>query len=229
MSTEKQAPFQWGLVGERASIRPVNPNDSDELNRLIIMEQWEEARWCVGSPIQTEIGMYSWINGLKRSNHTTIFAISGNNHSPESERLRLQGWVQLSGEYQSYLVARLNLNESYIPNPCPVEVSYMRYPSAQPHQIASALRQVCALVLRADLLSDPTSSPQRNMFARVDPRNSNSQHVLAAAGFELHSLGTIYDPRDKKKDNSLLYLLNWSKLQDILHDKADPFFLMMTK
>jgi hypothetical protein len=108
------------------------------------------------------------------------------------------------------------------------EISYAKYPPSAGHQVASAVRQGCVLLLGK--LKSRGFYPCVAILGCSNPdENPDSLRVLKSACFD--PIGTAkekpegiikYHEQDKGLDS--VWLLNWNTLHHKLREKAAPHF-----
>ena len=211
----------WGVVGEIAALRKINTRDPVDLERY-----WETNTstppGLMVADINTleELADNAKLNG-RREGFT--FAISGTSREEKGE---FQGFVLFTADYQDTLRAKIHATSLFVfPNDIALwEISYAKYPSAAPHQVASGVRQGCVLLVRK--LGTAGFYPRVAIIACVGPdENPGSVQVLRSACFDpIGSVkekpaGIIRYEQDAPGMDSV-WLLNWNVLNYQLRQRA---------
>lgn len=217
--------FDWGIVGETAALRKINTRDPVDMERY-----WETntstAPGLMVADITTleELAENAKVNG--RSEGFT-FAISGTSAEETGE---FQGFVQFTSDSRNGLRTKIEETGLFIfPKDVALwEISYAKYPPSAPHQVASAVRQGCVLLVRK--LKAVGFYPRVAMIGCVGAdENPTSVQVLKSACFE--PIGSVrekpegiihYDQAAPGLDS--VWLLNWNVLNHKLREKAAPYF-----
>ncbi len=219
--TKRPDVIDWGIVGENAALRQINTRDPVDIARY-----WETNR-SVGQglmvdDIETEEEL---VENAKYNGRTLgfTFAISGTFGEETGE---FQGFVQFTQE--DALGAKVEATGlfHFLKDVAIWEVSYAKYPPSAPHQVASAVRQGCVLLLGR--LKQRGAYPRIAILGSIDPlENPGSLRVLASACFDPIATdkdaprGIIqYDEQARALDS--VWLLNWNQLQHRLREKAAP-------
>lgn len=209
------------MIGQKSAIDHIVPDDAEDFFRIQTIDK--EAENMNGEKMSLS-ELKEWAKGL-RDWH--IFAVRGTPRSVSdpSEIGELQGWIQ------SYYIYDYNVDimkkEGMIPKDIPsevgiYEVSYAKYPGAEPHQISAALRQaLLTLAIEFEDKDKRKKASYKRPFlirATVDPHNQESIRVLESSGFV--QVGKMYysnEPEDQKSKD-LVYLLDWNRLYSILDE-----------
>jgi hypothetical protein len=139
-----------------------------------------------------------------------------------------QGFVQLTSDKGDDLRNRIERTGLFKFSASVViwEISYAKYPPAAPHQVSSAVRQACVLLLRKEKLRG--LYPCIAIVGSSNPdENPASLKVLASACFDPVG-ATKEEPKgiihydDRSKDLDSIWLLNWHALHHKLREKAAP-------
>ena len=217
--------IDWGIVGENSALRQINTGDSVDLERY-----WE-TNHSVGAGLMVddietpeELVENAKVNGRRRGFTFAISGISG------EETGEFQGFVQLTLDQEDELRDKIEQTGLFkFSNDVVIwEISYAKYPPAAPHQVVSAVRQACVLLLRKEKL--------RGFYPRVaiigsshPDENPASVKVLTSACFD--PIGTTkekpvgiirYDEHSEGLDS--VWLLNWNAVHYKLREKAAPHF-----
>jgi hypothetical protein len=221
LSKKRPDVVDWGTVGETAALRRINTGDPVDLERY-----WETnqsvGQGLMVDDIETmeELVANAQLNGRGFGFTFAISARAGN------ETGEFQGFVQFTEEKElGEKIAETGLF-TFFQDIAVWEVSYAKYPGAAPHQVASAVRQGCVLLLGK--LETHGVYPRLAIIGATDPyRNPDSVRVLIGACFEpIGSLsdqpaGIIqYDEQASALDS--VWLLNWNRLHHKLREKAAP-------
>lgn len=206
---------QWGTVGEKSSIREIDPTDRIDVQRIFdIDRQANVLKFMAGDP-KTERESIDWANL-----EVHMFAVSGAEGVAKDEQGELQGWIWFQKDAKERLEKAQNqglVTLSY--GAQLLEVSFARYEKAENGQMASGLRQACQKIWTDSVREDSNERPNIVVTAYADPENEASINVLESAGFVARG-DVIYDPKQSIKSD-VLYVLNWSLLDTIVHEKAD--------
>lgn len=207
---------QEGTVGEKSTIREIDPTDRIDVRRIFdIDRQAGVLKFMVGDP-KTERESIDWANL-----EVHMFAVSGAvENAPAGEKGELQGWIWFTRDEKERLEKAQNeglITLSY--GAQLLEVSFVKYDKAEAGQMASGLRQACHKIWLDNAREDTNGRPNIVVTAYVDPENESSINVLESAGFVAKG-DVIYDPKQSIKSD-VLYVLNWSLLDTLVHEKAD--------
>ncbi len=217
--------IDWGCVGENAALRAVNTGDPIDMDRYWRTNQSVGPGLMVDD-IETEEELVSAAKFNGRSLGFTL-AISAV-HGPETGEF--QGFVQFVLDPGDALRKRIEETGLFCFSKGVVvwEVSYAKYPPAAPHQVASAVRQGCVLLLRK--LRTVGFYPHVAIIGSTDPvENPASVQVLKSACFDPISTSKdkpegIMKYNDEAKTLDSVWLLNWNLLHHVLRSKAAPDF-----
>lgn len=234
MEQPQEIRYQEKIAGETAAIRRIRGNDSEEFKRLAEIDkdpnriQWFESRpddYVVMN--STELRAFA-----QESNKHLLFIVSGSEQVSSEEKYKLQGWIKVNPDAEDRIRQIKERKPIELPEATKlemVEISYARHPDASPHQMASAVRQVCvklaSMMSNADKLSSTSYAElYKNIIVTAyvldkEPPNTASINVLRSAGFE--EKGKIrYDAYMEKDDR--LFVLNWDTLFQKISQKVDP-------
>ena len=217
--------IDWGIVGETVALRKINTRDPVDMERY-----WETnkstAPGLMVDDILTreELAENAKVNG--RSEGFT-FAISGTSGEETGE---LEGFVQFTSDRGNGLRAKIEETGRFVFLKDAVlwEVSYAKYPPSAPHQVTSAVRQGCVLLVRK--LKAGRFYPRLAIVGCVGPdENPASLQVLKSACFD--PIGSVREePEGIIQYNQAapgldsVWLLNWNALNHKLREKAAPCF-----
>lgn len=207
---------QWGTVGEKSAIREIDPTDRIDVQRVFdIDRQANVLKFMVGDP-KTERESIDWANL-----DVHMFAVSGAEGVAKDEQGELQGWIWFARDEKERLERAQDQGLlTLVEDAELLEVSFAKYDSASPGQISSGLRQACERIAGLRVSDEDNNfSPDTVITAYVSPQNTDSIHVLEASGF-VPKGEIIYDPAENSEPD-ILYILDWYKLNSILHEKAD--------
>lgn len=147
-----------------------------------------------------------------------FFGVAGTEEVDPKEIGKLQGWIEVFEVNRQRIKGTTLFNEIKDDSTI-LEIAYGKDPNAPPHQMASAVRQVCIKMSRIDALMhqdlEHITHPQMTIVANVLPSNEKSKQVLLAAGFEPAKKDqsvTSYSPYD-------IYVLKWDILEAIEVEK----------
>lgn len=201
-------------------IRPVNVNDSEEMARVVEIEDDPlRIRWFYNNPSdyhkKSPQELVDFLTNTKGND--LVFAVFGD---PKREDIRilnesnkLQGLVYVNPETdfrRDELKKLFPIDESKLT----LEVSYAKRNSALGGQMGKGVRQVCRQLAGLNNNYD-RKNIIINAYIMTDERGTNEPSVklLEASGFE--ETGRIfYDPSIKDPDR--LFTLNWDKLDQLL-------------
>jgi hypothetical protein len=211
----------WGTVGETAALRRINTGDPVDLERY-----WETNQSVGQGLMVDDIETMEELVANARLNGRGFgftFAISARAGRETGE---FQGFVQFTEEKGLGEKIEETGLFTFFKDIAVWEVSYAKYPGAAPHQVASAVRQGCVLLL--EKLESHGVYPRLAIIGATDPnRNPDSVRVLIGACFEpIGSLGDQpagiiqYDAQASALDS--VWLLNWNRLHHKLRGKAAP-------
>lgn len=127
--------------------------------------------------------------------------------------------------------AKRAFKRKFLESELPVlEVSYAKYPSSPPGQMACGLRQVLLKIARKDRvdLTQERFRCHRIVTAFVALENIKSQHILEASGFILQPQRILWSPQESKKED-LVYLLDWNKLVQKVYAAGEVNLLKFLK
>ena len=210
------------MVGERAGLSRIDLTDLEDILRLDAIDKDPKTK-TMGDETMSFQELIEWAQG---NQEWYFFAVRGTKESVsnKSEIGKLQGWIQAYYIYD-YNIARM-FKEKMIPKDIPedtriCEVSYAKFPDADPHQIASALRQAILLIaadmeVRSQTKVDMSEKPLL-IRATVDPKNVDSVRVLKSCGFV--KVGRMpYNKYEREQDD--VYILDWNKFYSIVDEKV---------
>ncbi len=211
----------WGMVGENTTLRQINTHDPVDMARY-----WETNQSTPPGLMVNEITTFDELAENAKLNGRSegfTFAISG---TVGAETGEFQGFVQFTSDSQNELRAKIEQTGLFVffEQVMIWEVSYAKYPPAAPHQVASAVRQGCVLLIR--------KLKPRGVYPRVAiigcvgaDENPGSVRVLQSACFD--PLGSS---KEKPKDIiqydvtapglDSVWLINWKALNDTLREKT---------
>jgi hypothetical protein len=219
----KEPRRQWQAVGENSAIRLIDPKDRKDMQRYRTIDdnlppEFKGER-AEDHELIKDIEDVQPGKGKKYSEIYT-FAVSGSNKVNKEEIGELQGWVDIYWSDYRKVAIEKNLVPYKTKKDMVLELAYARLPNAAPNQMASAVRQVCMQLSQIDAFrqKEDAVSPELIVTTRVLPTNQNSIQVAEAAGFEYK--GQIQGDEDLWN----FYMLNWEKLNEIMHQKADKTF-----
>ena len=211
----------WGIVGENAALRQINPADAVDLERY-----WETNQSVAEGLMVDDIETWDELIENAKVNGPSIgytFAISGVTGNETGE---FQGFVQFTPDLESVLQAKIEQTAlfNFLHDVKVWEISYARYPHSASGQVASAVRQGCILLLNE--LRRNECYPRIAIIGCVgSDENPGSLRVLTSAGFE--PLGSskeqpagIVRYHEQATNLDSVWLLNWSSLNNGLRAKA---------
>lgn len=215
----------WGIVGENAALRKINTRDPVDMARYWETNQSIPAGLMVDDiTTPEELAENAKLNGRREGFTFAISGIAG------AETGEFQGFVQFTADRENKLRNKIKDTRLFIFSDDVVlwEVSYAKYPRAAPRQVASAVRQGCALLVRK--LKSVGSYPRLAIIACVGAdENPASVQVLKSACFDPigsdrdKPTGIIrYDPIMPGLD--VVWLLNWNALHHTLREKSAFLF-----
>lgn len=208
------------MVGEPAGLSRIDLTDIEDILRLDQIDK--EAQNMDGDTMS----FHQLIDWAKGGQEWHFFAIRGTASSvtKKSEISELQGWIQTYYIYD-YNIARM-FRDKMIPKDIPkdtriCEVSYAKFPQADPHQIASGLRQAILLIAADMEVRNPHKKDMSEkpllIRASVDPKNIDSVRVLKSCGFV--KVGRMpYEEHEQHQDD--VYILDWNKFYNIVDEKV---------
>lgn len=207
---------QGGTVGEKSAIREIDPTDRIDVQRIFDIDRRGAVKKFMVGKEKTEQESIDWANL-----DVHMFAVSGSEGVPKSEVGELQGWIWFARDKKERLERTQDQGLLTLADGAELlEVSFAKYESAPPGQMASGLRQACDKVARLRVSEeDAKLIPDTIITAYVSPENIDSIHVLEASGFVAKG-EIVYDPAESG-ETDVLYVLDWNKLNGILHEKAD--------
>jgi hypothetical protein len=214
----------WGIVGENAALRKINTLDPVDMARYWETNQSIPPGFMVDDiTTPEELAENARLNGRREGFTFAISGISG------AETGEFQGFVQFTADRENKLRNKIKDAGLFIFSDDVVlwEISYAKYPRAAPRQVASAVRQGCALLVRK--LKSVGFYPRLAIIACVGAdENPASVQVLKSACFDPISsdrekpAGIIqYDPVTPGLD--AVWLLNWNTLHHTLREKSTLF------
>jgi len=207
---------QEGTVGERSAIREIDPTDRVDVQRIFDIDRQEGVlKFMVGDP-KTEQESIDW---AKKEVH--MFAVSGAvENAPVGERGELQGWVWFGNDEKERLERAQNEGLLTLSHGAQMlEVSFAKYDKAEPGQMAGGLRQACHKLWKDNVINNALERPNIVVTAYTSSQNPDSINVLESAGFVAKG-NVIYDPKESIIPD-VLYVLDWSLLNTILHQNVD--------
>lgn len=265
-----------GFAGENSILRPIDPHDLLDMQRMKDMRtkmdqtgyfdrdevskngiDFDLIEW-VGEESMGEKhikhGLLEWVKEKDPELEGVLFGVAGNKGVTEDEKGELQGWIYVVPAESNDLKVIRNAGivlPSSERGQKPLYIAYIKHPDAVPHQMASALRQVCLLVSQGNaefhkekeaLLKPPKnakeqekadlrfSKPRQVVYASIDIDNIGSQHMAESAGFVKvgKAPSTVrLEEREKTGEGKedYIYVLDWDKLHEIVHTKSDKEFL----
>ena len=210
----------WGVVGEIAALRKINTRDPVDMERYWVTNTSTPPGLMV-APINTLEELAENAKGNGRSEGFT-FAISGTSGEETGE---FQGFVQFTSDYENALRTKIHASGRFLfkPDIALWEISYAKYPLSGPHQVASAVRQGCVLLVRK--LRAGGFYPRVAIIGCVGANeNPGSVQVLKSACFD--PIGSISEQPegiiqyDDEPGLDSVWLLNWSFLNQRLRKRA---------
>jgi hypothetical protein len=219
------------FVGQRSALRLINFKDRTDMQRYRdINRTLPEEFVNTHIPEGNLIGEVYYNRPGKKGYRSEewYFGVAGSKGVSDTEMGELQGWVSIYPEDSiDNLVAKGYLPET-AKNDLVLEVSFARHPNAAPLQMASALRQVCTQVsqINAVLNKDSqVSKPTIPVTAYVKPDNIDSVTLMKAAGFEEKGEIEFIEESENKVYQYKVFILDWSKLNEKMHQAADEEIL----
>ncbi len=211
----------WGIVGENAALRRINPDDAVDLERY-----WETNQSVADGLMVDDIETWDELIENAKVNGPSIgytFAISGVTGNETGE---FQGFVQFTPDAESFLQARIEQTGlfNFLRDVTVWEISYARHPHSASGQVASAVRQGCVLLINE--LRRDECYPRIAIIGCVgSDENPGSLRVLTSAGFEPLGSSTeqpagIIRYHDHAPNLDSVWLLNWNSLNNGLRAKA---------
>lgn len=198
------------VVARTPIIRKINLNDPEDIRRVAVIDRNREVlKYMAGK----ELNEKELLEFVTDDENRTLYVVSGHKGVPKEEIGKLQGWILIySGKEVTERERRALGRKVFDLNFSIIEVSYAKYPTAFPGQIADGLRQVLLDLARksgGDLRKG--LMPPILVTAYVSPENEQSRHVLETAGFTLQPKKIIWDSKESKKKD-LVYVLDWNRL-----------------
>lgn len=211
----------WGISGQQTGLREVRLHDFQELARYqnIMMQDTDEA--MVDDLLTfNDLVENAYKNG-PRAGYTWAVTGGSDEIAGPGEVGKIQAVVQMSRNKNGEITKRLKRGGIEVaPRTRVWEASYIKREDAAAHQVSSALRQACVLLLNKlpHYQNDPIKD-KINIYLFITPGKKdaeNSMRVAESAGF-CRVGETEYDEGDETKD--LVYALDWSKLDALLKAK----------
>ena len=198
------------MLGQTTALRPINPGDKTELERL---REIDRATWAIMVGELRDDESLKWFAGHGSEEGSVIFGIDGlPGVVSEAEAGKLQGWVQFCPDEAHRVEGLVKLGileEADLPEVRVMEISYAKWPGAVSKQIAKGVRQAC-LKLAAEAKIAEKSARGLIITGYVDPANMASIKVLEACGFEKRGQLTYKEGAEVLDD---VYILNGEKLK----------------
>lgn len=214
---DKNPRQQEGTIGEKSTIREIDPTDRIDVRRVFDIDRQDAVKKFMVGEEKTEQESIDWA-----SKQVHMFAVSGAlENSSENEKGELQGWIWFANDEKERLERAQALG---LMTPAEgaeaLEASFAKLEGSAEKQMSSGLRQACTKVARIRVSEDDDKlMPDTVITAYARAENVASVRVLEASGF-VNRGEIVYDPTDDPEPD-ILYVLDWEKLNNILHEKAD--------
>lgn len=199
------------VVARNPIIRKINLNDPEDIRRVAVIDRNREVlRYMAGK----ELNEKELLEFVTDDKNKTLYIISGHRGVPQEEIGKLQGWILIYSGKEVTKRARRALGRKILDsNFSIIEVSYAKYPTSFPGQIANGLRQVLlGLAKKSGGDLGKGFMPSILVTAYVSQENEKSRHVLETTGFTLQPKKIIWDAKESKKKD-LVYVLDWNRLR----------------
>lgn len=178
---------------ERADLRWIKHDDTDEMGRLVEIDLDEQVKKFVEEVTGEVEDLIAFAQSGK--NYMAVAVVGKKGHVSEDEVDKLQGWLTVYSDRRvKNLIGRV------------LEVGFAKHPKTKGGQMASGLRQL------VKFLKDEHDKKGEivHLTAYIDPENEGSRRVLEAAGFV--EKGKV-KYRLKNKHHDHFFLIDWEKVK----------------